>query len=54
MPKVGKVDPHLKSPWPKIILILAIVGALLYFVAFKIIDIYNDNVRQTNDRANKA
>ena len=54
MPKVGKQDPHLKSPWPKIILIIAIIGALLYFVAPKLIDIYNDNVRQTNDRANKA
>lgn len=54
MPKVGNVDPHLKSPWPKRLLIIAIVGALLYFVAPKLIDIYNDNLRQTNDRADKS
>ena len=53
MPKVGKRDPHMKSPWPKVILIIAIVGALLYFVAPKLIDIYNDNLRQTSNRASK-
>ena len=37
-----------------IIVIIILIGALLYFVAPKIIDIYNDNVRQTNDRANKT
>ena len=53
MPKVGKSDPHMKSPWPKRILILAIVAALLYFVAPKLVDIYNDNLRQTSNRASK-
>ena len=54
MPKVGQKDPHLHSPWPKILLILAIVGILVVFVAPKVIDIYNDNLKQTDNRASKA
>ena len=54
MPKVGKKDPHLKSPLPKILLILAIVGILVVFVAPKVLDIYNDNLKQTDNRASKA
>ncbi len=54
MPKVGKVDPHMKSPWPKIIVIIILIGALLYFVAPKLVDIYNDNLNDTNDRASNT
>ncbi len=52
MPKVGRQqDPHMKSPWPKLLLIIAIVALLLIFVAPKIVDIYNDNLDETNERA---
>lgn len=52
MPKVGgQKDPHMKSPWPKLLLIIAIVALLLIFVAPKIVDIYNDNLDETNERA---
>lgn len=54
MPKVGKKDPHMKSPWPKILLILLIVGILVVFVAPKLIEIYNDNLNDTNERASQA
>ena len=54
MPKVSKKDPHLKSPWPKILLILAIVGVLVVFVAPKIIDIYNDNLNEVDERESKS
>ncbi len=55
MPKIGAgPDPHLKSPWPKAILIVIIVALLVIFVAPKIIEIYNDNLRSTNSRANKS
>ena len=55
MPKVGGgPDPHLKSPWPKIIFIILIVALLVIFVAPKVIDIYNDNLHDTNDRANNS
>jgi hypothetical protein len=55
MPKVGpQNDPHMSSPWPKRIIILLIIGAALYFVAPKIIEIYNDNLHDTNERAENS
>ncbi len=45
------VDPHMKSPWPKRILIILIVGLILYFVAPKIVEIYNDNLHDNEQRA---
>lgn len=52
MPKVGgKVDPHMKSPWPKVILIILIVALLLIYVAPKVVDIYNDNLNDMDQRA---
>lgn len=46
-------DPHMKSPVLKYILIIIIVALLLIFVAPKVVDIYNDNLDETNERANK-
>lgn len=54
MPKVGKKDPHMKSPLPRLLLIIAIVALLVIFVAPKIIDIYNDNLEETNERATNS
>lgn len=52
MPKVGKKDPHMKSPLPKFFLIVAIIAALVYFVVPKVIEIYNDNLDEMNERNN--
>ena len=56
MPKVGKqgADPHLKSPFLKYVIIIAIVAAIVYFIAHKVIDIYNDNVDDTENRADNS
>ena len=55
MGKVGPYnDPHMSSPWPARILILLIVGAALYFVVPKLIDIYNDNLHNTDNRAGNS
>lgn len=43
-------DPHMKSPFPKIILIILIIALLVIFVAPKVIDIYNDNLDEMNER----
>lgn len=54
MPKIGgQVDPHLKSPVLKYILLIVIIALLLIFVVPKVVDIYNDNLEDTNERANK-
>ncbi len=53
MPNGGR-DPHLKSPWPKIILIIIILALLAIFVAPRVIDIYNDNLDDTNERASNS
>lgn len=49
----GQVDPHMKSPVLKYILIIIIVALLLIFVVPKVVDIYNDNLEETNERADK-
>jgi hypothetical protein len=56
MPKVGNqgADPHLKSPFFKYVIIIAIIAALVYFVAPKVIEIYNNNVDDTESRANNS
>ena len=56
MPKVGKqgADPHLKSPFFKYVLIIALIAALVYFVAPKVIEIYNNNVDDTERRADNS
>ena len=54
MPKVGKQDPHMKSPWPKYILIVIIVAILVFVIAPKIVEIYNDNLNDTNERADNS
>lgn len=54
MPKVGKKDPHLKSPIGKYLLIILIVGLIVYFVAPKIVEIYNDNLHDTEKRADNS
>ena len=55
MAKVGpQKDPHMSSPWPKRILILAIIGIALYFIVPKVIDIYNNNLDDTNTRAENS
>lgn len=54
MPKVGKQDPHMKSPIFKYLLIVLIIGVLVVFVAPKLIEIYNDNLNDTNERANNS
>ena len=48
------VDPHMHSPWPKRLLILLVIGAALYFVVPKLIDIYNDNLHNTDNRAGNS
>lgn len=54
MPKVGRQDPHMKSPWPKVILIVIIVAILVIFVAPRVVEIYNDNLDDTNERADAS
>ena len=54
MAKVAPRDPHMKSPWPKIILIAIIIFILVFYVAPKAIDIYNDNLDGTAERASKS
>lgn len=54
MPKVGKQDPHMKSPIGKYILIIIIVALLVFLVAPKLVDIYNDNLNDTNDRMDRS
>jgi hypothetical protein len=46
-------DPHMKSPAPKYILIVIIVALLVIFVAPKIYEIYQDNLKDTENRAEK-
>ncbi len=47
-------DPHMKNPTPKYILIAIIVILLAIFVAPKIYEIYQDNLNDTSDRADKG
>ena len=54
MPKVGKKDPHMKSPIWTYLLIILIVGVIAYFIAPKIVEIYNDNLHDTEKRANNS
>jgi hypothetical protein len=54
MPKIGKKDPHMKSPWGRYILIIAIIALLVIYVAPKIVEIYNDNLHDTEERANNS
>lgn len=54
MPKVGKRDAHMKSPWPRYILIAIIALIIVFYIAPKVIDIYNDNLNDTNERANNS
>lgn len=54
MPKVGKQDPHMKSPIFKYIIIAIIVGVLALVVAPKVVEIYNDNLTDTESRASNS
>ena len=56
MPKIDNngQDPHLKSPFLKYVLIIAIVAALVIFVAPKVIEIYDNNVDDTEERADNS
>lgn len=47
-------DPHMKSPLPKFLLIIAVVALLVFLVAPKLVEIYNDNLDETNERANNS
>lgn len=47
-------DPHMKSPLPKYLLIIVVVALLVFLVAPKLYEIYNDNLDETNERANEA
>lgn len=51
MPKVGKQDPHMKSPWGKYIIIAIIVALICIYVAPRVIDIYNDNLENVDEKA---
>lgn len=54
MPKIGgQKDPHMKSPVFKYIIIIALIALILIFVVPKVIDIYNDNLNDVNERADK-
>ena len=54
MAKNGKKDPHMKSPLGLYILIIVIIGVLVYFIAPKVVEIYNDNVNETVERADNS
>lgn len=56
MPKVGRQgpDPHLKSPFLKYVLIIGIILLLVIFVVPKAIEIYNNNVDETSERADNS
>ena len=41
------------NPIWKVLFIVIIVGLLLYFVAPEVFDIFNDNINDTSERANK-
>ncbi len=47
-------DPHMKSPMPKFILIAVIVALLVIFVAPKVYEIYQDNLGDTENRAENS
>ena len=48
------MNNNLKNPWPKVFLIIIIVILLIIFVAPKVIEIFNDNIDDTSERANKS
>ena len=54
MAKVAPRDPHMKSPWPRMILIAIIILILVFVVAPKAIEIYNDNLDETSERASNS
>lgn len=54
MAKNGKKDPHMKSPIWTYLLIILIVGVIVYFVAPKVVEIYNDNLHDTEERAKNS
>lgn len=56
MPKVGRQgpDPHMQSPFLKYVLIVIVILLLVIFVAPKVIEIYNNNVDETSERANNS
>lgn len=45
---------NMKSPWPKVFLIAVIVILLIVFVAPKVIEIFNDNIDETGERASNS
>ncbi len=47
-------DPHMKNPMPKFILIVIIVALLVIFVAPRIYEIYNNNLDDTEERAENS
>ncbi len=47
----NKKDPNMKNPMPKYILLIVLALIIAFILAPKIIDIYNDNVNDTSQRA---
>ncbi len=47
-------DPHMKNPMPMYIFIVIIIVLLIIFVAPKIVDIYQDNLEDTENRADNS
>lgn len=50
----SRKDPHMKNPTPKYILIAIIVILLAIFVAPKVYEIYNNNLHDTENRAENS
>lgn len=48
----SRKDPHMKNPTPKYIAIAVIVVILVIVLAPKIYEIYQDNLKDTENRAN--
>ena len=50
----SRKDPHMKNPMPKYILIAVIVILLAIFVAPRVYEIYQDNLGDTENRAENS
>lgn len=48
------MNKNMKSPWPKIFLIIVIVALLVIFVAPEVVDIFKDNIDETGERASNS
>ena len=45
---------NMKNPLPKVILIIIIVAILAIFVAPKVIEIFDNNIKETGNRAKNS